>query len=129
MSDITFTMIKPEAVKAKYSGAILTEIEKAGFEIIALKKVHLSNEKAALFYEVHKERPVYSELIDYMSIGPIIAAVLRSENFINFSFLRSTLKCADCGQYLQSSGQLPVFIDTSDASWTSAFLKDFLWTP
>ena len=54
----------------------------------------------------------------------IIVLVLRSENFINFSFLRSTLKCADCMQYLQSSGQLPVFIDTSDASWTSAFLKD-----
>ena len=82
MSDITFTMIKPEAVEAKYSGAILTEIEKAGFEIIALKKVHLSKEEAALFYEVHKQRPFYSELIEYMSSGPIIAAVLRKNNAV-----------------------------------------------
>ena len=82
MGNITFTMIKPEAVKAGNSGAILKRIEEGGFRIVAMKKVHLSVERAGKFYEVHKERPFYTELIEYMSGGPIIAAILEKENAV-----------------------------------------------
>ena len=76
-------MIKPEAVEAGNSGAILKRIEDKGFRIVALKKVHLSEEKAGKFYEVHKERPFYGELVEYMSGGPIIAAILEKENAVS----------------------------------------------
>ena len=83
MSNITFTMVKPEAVEARNAGAILNRIENAGFRIVALKKVHLSASRAAEFYAVHKERPFYQELIDYMSSGPIMAAILEKENAVS----------------------------------------------
>ena len=83
MKNITFTMIKPEAVKAGNSGAILKRIEEGGFKIVALKKTHLSSEKAGKFYDIHKERPFYDELIEYMSGGPIIAAILEKENAVS----------------------------------------------
>ena len=82
MSNLTFTMIKPEAVEAGNSGAILNRIENAGFRIVAMKKVYLSSDKAGTFYEVHKERPFYSELVNYMSGGPIIAAILEKDNAV-----------------------------------------------
>ena len=82
MSNITFTMIKPEAVKAGNTGAILNKIESSGFRIVAMKKVLLSKERAGEFYSVHKERPFYSELVDYMSSGPIIAAILEKDNAV-----------------------------------------------
>jgi len=82
MSNITFTMIKPEAVEAGNTGAILNKIETSGFRIVAMKKVILSRERAGQFYEVHKERPFYSELVEYMSSGPIIAAILEKENAV-----------------------------------------------
>ena len=82
MRNITFTMIKPEAVEAGNTGAILNRMEEAGFRISALKKVHLTPERAGLFYEVHKERPFYGELVEYMSGGPIIAAILEKENAV-----------------------------------------------
>ena len=79
---ITFTMIKPEAVEANNIGGILKMIEDAGFRILAMKKVLLSKERASSFYEVHKERPFYGELVDYMSGGPIIAAILEKDNAV-----------------------------------------------
>ena len=82
MSNITFTMIKPEAVKAGNTGAILNKIESSGFRIVAMKKVLLTKERAGEFYSVHKERPFYSELVDYMSSGPIIAAILEKDNAV-----------------------------------------------
>ncbi len=82
MSNITFTMIKPEAVQAGYTGAILNKIEKSGFRIVSLKKVILSKERAGQFYEVHRERPFYGELVEYMSSGPIIAAILEKDNAV-----------------------------------------------
>jgi nucleoside-diphosphate kinase len=82
MGNITFTMIKPEAVEAKNIGAILNRIEDAGFRIKAMKKVLLSSERAGEFYAVHKERPFYSELVEYMSGGPIIAAILEKDNAV-----------------------------------------------
>ena len=82
MNNLTFTMVKPEAVEAGNTGAILNKIEKAGFRIVAMKKVLLSKERAGEFYAVHKERPFYGELVDYMSSGPIIAALLEKDNAV-----------------------------------------------
>ena len=82
MSNLTFTMIKPEAVEAGNTGAILNKIESSGFRIVAMKKVSLSKDRAGEFYEVHKERPFYAELVDYMSSGPIIAAILEKDNAV-----------------------------------------------
>ena len=82
MGNITFTMIKPEAVAAGKTGAILSRIEAGGFRIVAMKKVHLSKERAGEFYAVHSERPFYEELIDYMSESPIIAAILEKTNAV-----------------------------------------------
>tara|TARA_B100000674_G_scaffold28889_1_gene20325 strand:+ start:566 stop:982 length:417 start_codon:yes stop_codon:yes gene_type:complete len=82
MSNKTFTMIKPEAVEAGNIGAILHKIEEAGFRIVAMKKVLLTKDRAGDFYSVHKERPFYSELVDYMSSGPIIAAILEKDNAV-----------------------------------------------
>ena len=82
MGNITLTMIKPEAVAANNIGGILDMIEKGGFRIVAMKKVLLSKERAEAFYAVHKERPFYGELVDYMSGGPIIAAILEKDNAV-----------------------------------------------
>ncbi|RPG58116.1 MAG: nucleoside-diphosphate kinase [Flavobacteriales bacterium TMED191] len=78
----TFTMIKPDAVQNKYTGQIITHIENAGFKIIAMKLRKLSTQQAQDFYEVHKERPFFNDLIKYITSGPIIAAVLEKENAV-----------------------------------------------
>jgi len=78
----TFTMIKPDAVAAGNAGAILKQIQDAGFKIIAMKLTKLSPEIAGKFYEVHKERPFYGELVEFMSSGPIVAAVLEKEKAV-----------------------------------------------
>jgi nucleoside-diphosphate kinase len=78
----TFTMIKPDAVADGYSGAILKMIEEAGFRIVAIKMVKLTKERAGQFYAVHKERPFYNDLCEYMSSGHIIAAILEKENAV-----------------------------------------------
>jgi len=82
MGNITFTMIKPEAVAANNIGGILKMIEEGGFRISAMKKVLLSKDRAAAFYAVHRERAFYEELVDYMSGGPIIAAILEKDNAV-----------------------------------------------
>jgi len=78
----TFTMIKPDAVSDGFSGPIIQQIEEAGFKIIALKKVKLSPEEASKFYEIHKERPFFQSLCDYMSSNDIIPMVLEKENAV-----------------------------------------------
>lgn len=78
----TFTMIKPDAVANGHVGAILDHIIKAGFSIVAMKYTRLTAEQAGKFYEVHKERPFYGELVAYMSSGPIVAAVLEKDNAV-----------------------------------------------
>jgi nucleoside-diphosphate kinase len=78
----TFTMIKPDAVADGHSGAILKMIEEAGFRIAAIKMVKLTKERAGEFYAVHKGRPFYESLCDYMSSGHIIAAILEKENAV-----------------------------------------------
>ena len=80
--NITFTMIKPDAVEANNIGPILAMINKAGFKILALKYMRLSKEQAGQFYAVHRERPFYGELTEYMSSGPIVAAILGKPNAV-----------------------------------------------
>jgi nucleoside-diphosphate kinase len=75
-------MIKPDATSKAYTGAIVDRILKAGFTIKAMKWTKLSAEKAGAFYAVHKERPFYGELVEFMSSGPIVAAVLEKENAV-----------------------------------------------
>ncbi len=75
-------MIKPDAVADGYSGAILKMIEEAGFRIVAMKMVKLTKERAGQFYLVHKERPFYDSLCNYMSSGHIIAAILEKDNAV-----------------------------------------------
>ncbi len=82
MTNRTFTMIKPDATKNGDSGNILAMINNAGFRIAAMKMVHLSKEKAGEFYAVHKERPFYGELVEFMSRGPITAVILEKENAV-----------------------------------------------
>jgi len=75
-------MIKPDAMKNGHAGAIIDRIMKEGFRIAAMKLTKLSSEKAGEFYAVHKERPFYGELVQFMSSGPIIAAILEKENAV-----------------------------------------------
>lgn len=82
MSNRTFTMIKPDATSKGYSGAILDMILKAGFSIKAMKWTKLAKEQAGEFYAIHKARPFYGELVEFMSSGPIIAAILEKENAV-----------------------------------------------
>ena len=82
MSNRTFTMIKPDAFSKGYTGAILDQIIKAGFTIKAMKLTKLSAEKAGEFYAVHKERPFYGELVQFMSSGTIVAAILEKDNAV-----------------------------------------------
>ncbi|OJJ21440.1 nucleoside-diphosphate kinase [marine bacterium AO1-C] len=78
----TYTMIKPDAVSAGNSGAIIKMIEEAGFRIVAMKMTQMTKETAGKFYEVHKERPFYSDLCDYMSSGSIIPMILEKDNAV-----------------------------------------------
>jgi nucleoside-diphosphate kinase len=78
----TFSIIKPDAVRKGYSAAILAEIDKAGFKIVAIKKMFLSKSQAGGFYAVHSKRPFFDSLITFMSSGSIIAMVLEKENAI-----------------------------------------------
>lgn len=78
----TFTMIKPDAVGNNYIGGILKMINEAGFRIVAMKYTRLSKESAGEFYAVHSARPFYGELVEYMSSGPIVAAILEKENAV-----------------------------------------------
>ena len=82
MTNITFTMIKPDAVAAGHIGAILGDITTAGFKIKALKLTELTLADAKKFYEVHAERPFYGDLVSFMTSGPIVAAVLEKENAV-----------------------------------------------
>ncbi len=82
MSNRTFTMIKPDAVRNGHIGNILQMINAAGFRIIAMKYLKISKQQAEKFYEVHSERPFYGELTEFMSSGPIVAAILEKDNAV-----------------------------------------------
>ena len=82
MINRTFTMIKPDATEKGSTGGILQMINAAGFKIVAMKMTNLSKEKAGEFYAVHSERPFYGELVEFMSRGPITAAILEKDNAV-----------------------------------------------
>jgi nucleoside-diphosphate kinase len=81
-SQRTFSIIKPDAIRKGYAGAILAEFDKAGFKIVAVKKLFLSKSQAEGFYHVHAQRPFFDSLTTFMSAGSIIALVLEKENAI-----------------------------------------------
>lgn len=99
MSNITLTIFKPDAVLRGETGKILDSIIENGFKIIALKMYHLTKKEAMKFYEIHSERPFYLSLIDYMTSGEVIVAVLQKdnavENFRNLIGATDPLKAAD----------------------------------
>lgn len=78
----TFTMIKPDAVENGHIGAILAKINEAGFRIVAMKMTALSRNDAEAFYAIHKERPFFGELVEYMTSGPIVSAILEKDNAV-----------------------------------------------
>lgn len=82
MTQRTFSIIKPDAMRKGYAGSILADIEKAGFRIVAIKKMFISKPQAEGFYYVHKERSFFPSLTQFMSSGPIIAFVLEKDNAI-----------------------------------------------
>jgi len=114
-------MIKPDAVSSNYIGGILDKINSAGFRIVALKYTRLSEEQAGKFYEVHKERPFYGELVSFMSSGPIVAAILEKENAVaEFRTLIGATNPAEAAegtirkQYAKSIGENAVHGSDSD---------------
>ena len=80
--NLTFTMIKPDAVKNGHIGSILQKITQSGFKIKALKLTQLTTRDAQNFYIIHKDRPFYGELVEFMSSGPIVAAILEKNNAV-----------------------------------------------
>jgi nucleoside-diphosphate kinase len=82
MSEKTFAMIKPDAVKAGNTGAIIEIIERNGFNIVRMEKMQLTKEKAQTFYAVHKERPFFGELVEFVTSGPVVVMALERENAI-----------------------------------------------
>lgn len=95
----TFTMIKPDAVANGHIGAILNDIIAGGFKIVAMKYIKLSQETAGNFYAVHKERPFYGELVNFMTSGPIVAAILEKDNAVeDFRSLIGATNPADAAE-------------------------------
>ena len=78
----TLSIIKPDATERNLTGAINQKLEKAGLKIVAQKRIHLSKKIAQKFYEIHKDRPFYNDLVNFMISGPVVAQVLRGENAV-----------------------------------------------
>ena len=81
-TNITFTMIKPDAMEKGHSGDILSLIQKSGFRVAALKLIHLTKPQAEIFYSIHKEKPFFEELVMFMTRSPIIVAVIKKNNAV-----------------------------------------------
>lgn len=117
----TFTMLKPDAVEYGHVGKILDMIVEAGFIIKAMKYTRLSEAQAKKFYEVHAERPFYGELVEYMTSGPIVAAILEKENAVaDFRALIGSTDPAEAADgtirksYAESKGRNAVHGSDSD---------------
>ncbi len=78
----TLTILKPDCVRKQLIGAVIDKIERAGFRIVAMKKTKLTTEAAGAFYAVHRERPFYGELVEFMSSGPCVPMILEKENAV-----------------------------------------------
>ena len=133
MSNRTFTMIKPDAVKAGNIGNILQMMNEAGFKVIAMKYTRMSQEQAGMFYEVHKERPFYGELTEFMSSGPIVAAILEKDNAVaDFRALIGATNPAEAAEgtirkkYATSVGENAVH--GSDSDENAAIEGDFFFS-
>ena len=99
MSNLTFTMIKPDAVANGHTGKVINDIIEGGFSIKAMKYLHLSKEKAEAFYGIHRERPFFNDLVSFMTSGPIVAAVLTKENAVaDFRTLIGATNPADAAE-------------------------------
>ena len=121
----TFTMIKPDAVANGHIGNILAMITNAGFRIISLKLTQLTVTDAQAFYAVHAERPFYRELVDFMSSGPIVAAILEKQNAVaDFRTLIGATNPAEAAEgtirklYATSMGKNAVHGSDSDENAT-----------
>src|SRR5690554_6902578 len=117
----TFTMIKPDAVEAGHIGGILNMIAEGGFRIVAMKLTQLTVADAKKFYEVHAERPFYGELVEFMSRGPIVAAILEKDNAVeDFRALIGATNLAEAAEgtirkkYAKSIGENAVHGSDSD---------------
>lgn len=117
----TFTMLKPDAIENGHMGKIIDMIIQAGFEIKAMKLTRLTKEQAQKFYEVHAERPFYGELVEYMTSGPIVAAILEKENAVaDFRALIGATDPAEAAEgtirkyYAESKGRNAVHGSDSD---------------
>lgn len=82
-NNITFSIIKPNAVRTGKTGPVLAKINEAGFEIVALKMVRMTLEQAETFYEIHREKPFYESLVAFMSSGPVVVMILKHENAVD----------------------------------------------
>ena len=121
----TFTMIKPDAVENGYIGAILEKITGAGFKIVAMKYTQLSKRDAEEFYAIHKERPFFGELVEFMTRGPIVAAILEKDNAVeDFRALIGATNPAEAAEgtirklYASSIGENAVHGSDSDDNAT-----------
>ena len=83
INNYTFTIIKPDAIRNEYAGQIFAMFNKAGFHIEAMKLIRMSQKQAEVFYDVHQERPFYSELVEFMTSGPVVVAILEKDNAVN----------------------------------------------
>ncbi|MEO6490075.1 MAG: nucleoside-diphosphate kinase [Ferruginibacter sp.] len=133
MTNRTFTMIKPDATEKGHTGGILEMMTKGGYRIVAMKMTHLSTEKAGEFYGVHKERPFYGELVEFMSRGPITAAILEKENAVeDFRTLIGATNPANAAEgtirkkYATSVGENAVH--GSDSDENAAIEGDFFFS-
>tara|TARA_R110002012_G_scaffold319389_2_gene539696 strand:+ start:86861 stop:87280 length:420 start_codon:yes stop_codon:yes gene_type:complete len=117
----TFTMLKPDAVENGHIGAILEKINASGFRIVALKKTQMTQADAEAFYAVHNERPFFGELVEFMTRGPIVAAILEKDNAVeDFRTLIGATNPADAADgtirklYATSMGENAVHGSDSD---------------
>lgn len=95
----TFTMLKPDAVEKEHIGAILEKITASGFRIVAMKLTQMTKADAETFYAIHSERPFFGELVEYMTRGPIVAAILEKDNAVeDFRTLIGATNPADAAE-------------------------------
>ena len=120
-TDRTFTMLKPDSVEQGHIGAILEKITASGFRIVAMKLTQMTSDDAKAFYAVHSERPFYGELVEYMTRGPIVAAILEKNNAMeDFRTLIGATNPADAAEgtirklYAASIGENAVHGSDSD---------------
>ena len=120
-TDRTFTMLKPDSVEKGHIGAILEKITASGFRIVAMKLTQMTSDDAKAFYAVHSERPFFGELVEYMTRGPIVAAVLEKDNAVeDFRTLIGATNPADAAEgtirklYATSMGENAVHGSDSD---------------